>query len=120
MPAPSRRKDLTVVAFDNAYAFTRATADVTIEVTRNENGPIFQPSATYQVTVSEELALGALVETVTAVDRDDGVSLTLPCPLRHVEKTLALNSHCSISLTIRACAFICDKNPLVMRHKHSD
>lgn len=64
---------LTVVAFDNAYANNRATADVTIEVIRNENGPIFTPSATYEVTVSEEAALGSLIEVVTAIDRDEGV-----------------------------------------------
>ena len=83
-----------MVAYDNAYASTRATADVTIEVTRNENGPIFQPSATYQVTVSEELQLGALVQTVTAVDRDDGVSW------RHgaIMKTLLYKCCFSLSL----------------------
>ncbi|KAL8559117.1 hypothetical protein ACOMHN_046165 [Nucella lapillus] len=67
---------LTVVAYDNAYASTRATADVTIEVVRNENGPVFQPSATYQVTVPDEITLGALVLTVTAVDRDAGDVVT--------------------------------------------
>ena len=67
---------LRVVAYDDAYAGTRATADVTIEVVRNENGPIFQPSATYQVTVSEEIQLGSLVQAVTAVDRDQGVSIS--------------------------------------------
>ncbi|XP_076458561.1 protocadherin Fat 4-like [Babylonia areolata] len=67
---------LRCVAYDNAYASTRATAEVTIEVVRNENGPIFQPSATYQVTVSEQIALGTVVQTVTAIDRDDGDVVT--------------------------------------------
>ena len=84
---------LTVVAYDNAYASTRATADVTLEVTRNENGPIFQPSATYQVIVSEELALGALVETVTAVDRDDLVSVARGCSfLQQVQDQIEVRS----------------------------
>ena len=83
-----------MVAYDNAYASTRATADVTIEVTRNENVPIFQPSATYQVTVSEELQLGALVQTVTAVDRDDGVSW------RHAAIMKTLLYKCCFSLSL--------------------
>ena len=63
-----------MIAYDSAYASNRATADVTIRVLRNVNGPIFVPSATYEITVSETTSIGTGLVTVLAQDRDDGVS----------------------------------------------
>lgn len=62
-----------MVAFDTAYPTTRATSDVTIVVIRNENGPIFLPSATYETQVSEDVVIGTNVIQITAVDQDAGV-----------------------------------------------
>ncbi|GFN78435.1 protocadherin fat 4, partial [Plakobranchus ocellatus] len=67
---------LRVIAYDSAYASNRATADVTIRVLRNVNGPIFVPSATYEVTVSETTSIGTGLLTVLAQDRDDGDIVT--------------------------------------------
>ena len=61
---------LRLIAYDSAYPTNRATADVFISVTRDEFGPVFQPSATYQITIPESTAIGNNIITVLAVDQD--------------------------------------------------
>ncbi|XP_046579032.1 protocadherin Fat 4-like [Haliotis rubra] len=67
---------LRVVAFDTAYPTARATSDVTIVVIRNENGPSFLPSATYETQVSEDVVIGTSILQITAVDQDAGDVVT--------------------------------------------
>ncbi|KAK3089813.1 hypothetical protein FSP39_006721 [Pinctada imbricata] len=67
---------LRVVAYDTAYPANRATADVFISVTRDEFGPVFQPSATYQITIPESTSIGSNVITVLAVDQDQNDIVT--------------------------------------------
>ncbi|RUS85645.1 hypothetical protein EGW08_006591, partial [Elysia chlorotica] len=67
---------LRVIGYDSAYASNRATSDVTIRVLRNVNGPIFVPSATYEITVSETTSIGTGLISVLAQDRDDGDIVT--------------------------------------------
>ncbi|KAH3873284.1 hypothetical protein DPMN_036516 [Dreissena polymorpha] len=49
----------------------RDVSQVIITVLRDESGPIFQPSATYQVTIPETTPIGNNVIVVTAVDPDN-------------------------------------------------
>ncbi|XP_071101001.1 protocadherin Fat 4-like [Haliotis cracherodii] len=61
--------NLTIKATDNADAPRTATTSATILVLDiNDNPPIFQ--TTYAVTVKEDSAISASVETVSATDRD--------------------------------------------------
>ncbi len=61
-----------VVTYDTEDPENRATADVTVLVTRNPSGPIFQ-EARFEVTISETFPLGDVVVNTTAQD-SDGVS----------------------------------------------
>ena len=64
---------LRLVVYDSAYPSARDTCDVLISVLRDESGPIFQPSATYQITIPETTPIGSEVLNVDAID-PDGVS----------------------------------------------
>ena len=61
---------LRVIAYDTAYPTNRATSDVIISVARDEFGPVFTPSATYEITIPETTSIGSQVITVLAVDQD--------------------------------------------------
>ena len=63
--------------YDSAYPNAQDTADVVISVIRDEQGPIFQPSATYQITIPETTPIGNEVLTVNAIDPDGVSYLTL-------------------------------------------
>lgn len=58
---------------DSAYPDQPSTATVPIQVTRNENAPIFA-TADYNVNLAENHRLGSSVVQVSASD-DDGVKL---------------------------------------------
>ena len=60
------------MAYDSSNPSEKATAVVTIAVTRNENSPTFSQRS-YSIQATESLALGAFVIQVNATDRD-GVS----------------------------------------------
>ena len=64
---------LTVIVYDTAYPNAQDTADVTITVVRHATGPIFQPSATNQVTITETMEIGSVAINTNAIDQD-GVS----------------------------------------------
>ena len=65
-----------MIEYDTAYPNAQDTADVTITVVRDATGPIFQPSATYQVTIPETLEIGSVAIDTNAIDQD-GVSNNL-------------------------------------------
>ncbi len=86
---------LNVVAYDSAYPEVRTTAEVMIGVTRNQNGPQFQPSATYEKVIVDSYAVGEIVLTVRATDGDsqvrtDSISLLVSWRLSF---QLCLSSH---------------------------
>lgn len=56
-------------AYDSADTSRRATADVTIDVTRNPSGPNFINDP-YQVTIPQNYPLGDTVINATAIDQD--------------------------------------------------
>ncbi|KAK3745550.1 hypothetical protein RRG08_040225, partial [Elysia crispata] len=62
---------LTIEAYDSARPTRVATQNVVITVSRNANGPVFIPSATYTTTVLESIALASSVIQVTATDSDN-------------------------------------------------
>ena len=68
---------LRIVAFDSANPNQKASALVTIAVTRNENSPIFARNS-YYVEATESEPLGHFITTVNATDRD-GVSKIYTC-----------------------------------------
>ena len=49
----------------------RANATVIVKVRRNENGPQFQPSATYEVEIPQNFEVGKQVIQVIAKDKDE-------------------------------------------------
>ena len=63
---------LRIVAYDSANPAQKATALVTIAVTRNENAPRFRQNR-YTLSMVETAALGSSVQQVEATDAD-GVS----------------------------------------------
>lgn len=64
---------MRVGAYDTSYPNDVTTDEFTITVLRNQNGPVFQPGASYVQTVSDNLPLFAKVETILATDKDQGV-----------------------------------------------
>ncbi len=62
-----------MVAYDSAYPEVRTTAEVMIGVTRNQNGPQFQPSATYEKVIVDSYAVGEIILTLRATDGDSQV-----------------------------------------------
>ena len=64
---------LNIVAYDSAYPEKEATATVTIAVLRNQNGPTFIPSSTYEKTIVEGAPVGGEIITVKAQDLDENV-----------------------------------------------
>ena len=64
---------LRLIVYDSAYPNAQDTSDVVITVLRDEQGPIFQPSATYQITIPETTPIGNEILEVNAIDAD-GVS----------------------------------------------
>ena len=60
------------MAYDSLNSGQKATATVPITVSRNENGPVFNPTS-YTAKANESMALGTIVTQVTATD-SDGVS----------------------------------------------
>ena len=65
---------LNMVAYDNANPIMEAKATVRINVKRNQNGPVFQPSSTYEKTLAESFEVGEVVLKIKAVDQDTNVS----------------------------------------------
>ena len=58
-----------MIAYDSNDQLRRATADVSVFVTRNPSGPVFIQDP-YQVTINEVFPLGDVVVNTTAVDSD--------------------------------------------------
>ncbi|WAQ95445.1 FAT4-like protein [Mya arenaria] len=64
------------IAYDSMNPTQRAQSDLTIRVTRNQFGPVFNPSS-YIETIADTYEVGATVLTVTATDQDgDSVYFT--------------------------------------------
>ena len=57
-----------IQAYDSAYSALTSVANVLINVERNQAGPVFQPSATYQQDISQGFGVGDVIVKVTAVD----------------------------------------------------
>ena len=68
---------LNVEAYDSAYPDARAEAQIFINVSRNVNGPQFQPSATYEKVIVDSFGVGEEVLTVRATDGDSTVSIII-------------------------------------------
>ncbi|KAJ8318063.1 hypothetical protein KUTeg_003154 [Tegillarca granosa] len=64
------RFTLRVIGYDTAYPSNQATTDVFISVTRNQFGPEFRPSATYETTIPDTTPIGNVVLNVLAIDQD--------------------------------------------------
>ena len=64
-----------MVAYDSAYPEVRTTAEVMIGVTRNQNGPQFQPAATYEKVIVDSYAVGEIILTLRATDGDSQVKI---------------------------------------------
>ena len=60
---------LRIIAYDSSNPNQKATALVSISVTRNENGPVFA-KRTYRVDATESMELGARIVQVNATDKD--------------------------------------------------
>jgi protocadherin Fat 4 len=63
-----------IVAFDGGSPPRSATAIATINIQRNLNSPIFNPSS-YEETILETLQAGTSIVRVTASDADRSVSV---------------------------------------------
>ncbi len=61
-------------AYDSAYPEARTPAEIFINVTRNVNGPQFQPSANYEKVIVDSFGVGEEVLRVRATDGDQTVS----------------------------------------------
>ncbi|XP_062611587.1 cadherin EGF LAG seven-pass G-type receptor 2-like, partial [Saccostrea cucullata] len=61
---------LFVQAVNHGISTQTATSTVNIIVTRNENGPVFQPTS-YVITVLDTIPLGSNITQVTASDADN-------------------------------------------------
>ena len=70
---------LTLIAYDNVYPNQQATSTVVVTVTRNDNGPVFTPAATYEKTVVGTFGVGEMILRVTANDRDKVSDARLLC-----------------------------------------
>ncbi len=77
---------LRIVAYDSANPNQKATALVTIAVTRNENEPRFSDRR-YTVDAVETAALGTSIQQVEATDADGVILVVFLCHL--------LNQTCS-------------------------
>ena len=64
---------LTVAAYDSANPIMETTSTVRIGVKRNQHGPVFHPSSTYEKVLAESYEIGEVVLQVQAVDQDQGV-----------------------------------------------
>lgn len=58
------------IAYDSVNPTQRARSTLTIRVTRNQNGPVFNPSA-YTETIADTYEVGRVVLTVSATDLDN-------------------------------------------------
>lgn len=67
---------LEIIVYDSVYPSARDTSTVLISVARDVNGPIFQPSATYQITIPETTAVSRIIIDVNATD-PDGVCISV-------------------------------------------
>lgn len=72
---------LRLTAHDTRYPNNRATATVTVQVTRNVNSPVFFPPS-YSRTILDTVPLGYQVVQVNATDGDN-VSME-SCCLLHI------------------------------------
>ena len=70
---------LTLIAYDNVYPNQQATSTVVVTVTRNDNGPVFTPTATYEKTVVGTFGVGEVILRVTANDMDKVSDVWLLC-----------------------------------------
>lgn len=62
---------LEILVYDTAYPDAKDYSEVVISVIRDESGPIFRPSATYQITIPETTAIGNNFIDVEAIDPDN-------------------------------------------------
>ncbi len=67
-------RQLTITAYDSANPLNTVSTRVVVTVQRNQNGPVFQPSSTYQMVLVESFEVGEIVLTVSAQDQDENVS----------------------------------------------
>ena len=81
---------LRVEAYDSSNPSQKATALVSISVSRNEYGPSFSQS-TYAVEGPENVQLGVRVATVNATDKD-GVSRLRTCMHAHASTQVLIPS----------------------------
>lgn len=71
-----------MTAYDTLRPARVATATVNIQVTRNQNAPVFTlPS--YSTSISENTVVGSVIFNVTATDADANVSIKLLCISLH-------------------------------------
>lgn len=63
------------MAYDSAYPEATAEAQLFINVTRNVNGPRFQPSATYEKVIVDSYGVGEEILSVRATDGDSTVGV---------------------------------------------
>lgn len=68
---------LKLIAYDSVYPNQQATSTVIVRVTRNDNGPVFKPAATYEKTVVGTFGVGEVILTVSAEDKDSVSDLVL-------------------------------------------
>ena len=66
---------LTVQAYDSVYPNLKVSKNIVINVARNQNGPVFEPSDLYMKVISDGFSVGSEVVRVNAKDRDQGVSI---------------------------------------------
>ena len=57
--------------YDTAYPDAKDYSEVIITVIRDESGPIFRPSATYQITIPDTTPIGSSIIAVDAIDPDN-------------------------------------------------
>ena len=66
-----------IEAYDTSYPDNTAITQATIDVRRNLNAPVFNPSDYVTRIADEHIAVGSSINiTVTATDEDDPVSTT--------------------------------------------
>ena len=79
---------LRLLAYDSVYPDVVTSVDVDIEVMRNQNGPRFTPSDTFERALSDSYSVGGQFLTVTARDDDVEVSTAVSSvPHRHFARS---------------------------------
>lgn len=70
----NRYAQVQIDAFDSSFPTLKSTVRVIVTVTRSQSGPSFQPSATYQASISDGFTVGNVILQVSAIDTGRGVS----------------------------------------------